>query len=51
MTREEAIHIQQIELIADLQKENERLKQENESLKKQQNGTKAKQPGAKKQVN
>lgn len=51
MTREEAIHIQQSELIVELQKENKRLKQENESLKKQQNGTKAKQPGAKKQVN
>lgn len=51
MTREEAIYIQQIELIADLQKENEKLKRENESLKRQQDGTKTKGTGAKKQFN
>lgn len=51
MTREEAIYIQQGELIAELKKENERLKLENEYLKHQQNGTKAKQLGAKKQIN
>lgn len=51
MTREEAAFIQQSEIIAWLQEENESLKKENESLKQLLHGTKTKGTGVKKQVN